>query len=97
MKVDVIFDYKNTRATVSNVVAMLTKESEALRAAFNADACYVYAAVGEQVTLVFEYKEIVDPGSTKADEVVEDLTNACAKLRDEFGADAVWVDDAVGE
>ena len=50
-----------------------------------------------KVTVIFEYKEIVDPTSTKADEVVEDLTNACAKLRDEFGADACWVDDAVGE
>ena len=50
-----------------------------------------------KVTVIFEYKEIKDPNSTKADEVVEDLTNACEALRAEFGADACWVDDAVGE
>ena len=50
-----------------------------------------------QVIVIFEYKEIVDPGSTKADEAVQDLTNACEKLRVEFDADACWVDDAVGE
>lgn len=50
-----------------------------------------------KVTVIFEYKEIVDPSSTKADAVVEDLTNECERLRVESGADAVWVDDAVGE
>ena len=50
-----------------------------------------------KVIVIFDFKEIVDPGSTDADKVVEDLTNECEKLRDEFGADACWVDDVVGE
>ena len=50
-----------------------------------------------KVIVIFDFKEIVDPGSTDADKVVEDLTNECESLRVQSGADAVWVDDAVGE
>jgi hypothetical protein len=49
-----------------------------------------------KVLVVFEFKG-VEPNSGKADQIIEQMTEACDAMMGEFDADACWIDDAVAD
>jgi len=49
-----------------------------------------------RVIVVFEFKG-VEPNSGKADQIIEEISEACETMGVGFNADGCWIDDAVAD